>query len=188
MPANVALDLVPADQLPIVRNLIRFYVYDMSEFMGWRCPDSGLFGGVDDLPKYWEQAGNAPFFIRVDGEMAGFSLIDGNPKEAGVDYKVGEFFVLRKFRGRGVGEQAAVQSFDRFRGAWHVEQLAKNTPAIAFWRKVIGRYTRGTFDESTTTSPWGPMNAIEFRNDEVERPRLPNIYPAACGGKPRESA
>lgn len=77
----------------------------------------------------------------------------------------GEFFVLRKFRGAGVGERIARQLFDRFRGRWEVQRLARNTPALAFWRKVIGRYTDGRFQESDGPSPWGQMNVIRFRND-----------------------
>ena len=37
-------------------------------------------------------------------------------------------------------------------------------PAIAFWRKVIGRYTGGHFQESDGPSPWGQMKVIHFRN------------------------
>ena len=38
-------------------------------------------------------------------------------------------------------------AFDTYSGYWEVSEIATNTPAIAFWRKVIGDYTDGQFDE-----------------------------------------
>ena len=58
-----------------------------------------------------------------------------------------EFFVMRRFRRHGVGEQAAGWLFDRFPGPWEVRQKKENQPATAFWRRAIGRYTDGRFDE-----------------------------------------
>jgi predicted acetyltransferase len=166
-PAAIrAVDAARAD-MPIIQNLVRFYVYDMSEYMGWEAPDSGLFGGCDDLPRYWDQPGNHPFLIKLDEELVGFALIDGNPTRGGADFRVGEFFVLRKFRRLGIGERIARELFDRFRGRWHIEQLLKNTPARQFWCKVVARYTDGNFVESTVDSPWGPENLISFNNREI---------------------
>lgn len=39
----------------LIQNLIRFYIYDMSEFTGWSCPSNGLYGGVDDQPYYYRR-------------------------------------------------------------------------------------------------------------------------------------
>jgi predicted acetyltransferase len=41
----------------------------------------------------------------------------------------------------------ARQVFDRFPGRWQVRELHNNTPAQAFWRAIIGRYTEGPFEE-----------------------------------------
>ena len=37
--------------------------------------------------------------------------------------------------------------WDRFPGRWQVREIAANTPAHAFWREIIGRYTGGRFEE-----------------------------------------
>ena len=34
-------------------------------------------------------------------------------------------------------------------GRWEVGQMPRNTPAQAFWRRVIGEYTGGRFVEHT---------------------------------------
>jgi predicted acetyltransferase len=56
--------------------------------------------------------------------------------------------VLRKYRGRGVGAQAAASLFDRFPGRWTVRQQLTNPTATAFWRKVI-RYPFQEHEQGT---------------------------------------
>ncbi|MHC4717744.1 MAG: GNAT family N-acetyltransferase [Planctomycetota bacterium] len=144
----------------VIRNLVRFYVYDMSEYAGWDCPETGLWGGCDDLPQYWHRPpedprdrwpdgwSGFPFVVRVDGRLAGFALV----RRIGHDppaYDMGEFFILRRFRRRGVGRHVACRIFDRFGGQWQIRQLPDNTPAVAFWREVIWDYTHGDFEDVT---------------------------------------
>jgi predicted acetyltransferase len=145
----VKVELAPATnaEFPIVQNLGRLYVYDLSEFMGWPCPPSGLFG-CRNLSEYWTEPGASPFVIRYDGELAGFALVNDKGNAPETDYNMGEFFVLRKFRAQGVGTQAATLLFRRLLGLWEVMQLPPNKPAITFWRKVIGEYTEGDYTES----------------------------------------
>jgi len=81
-------------------------------------------------------------------------------------YLIDEFFVLRKYRRRGVGAHVARTVFDRFPGHWEVSELRENTAAQAFWRRVIGRYTGGNFREVELDSPrWrGPAPAFESKS------------------------
>lgn len=143
----------------VVRNLVSYYIHDFSEYMGWDCPESGLFGGCDELPQYWGKAPDDPqfrwpadwvgypFILQVDGKLAGFALLRKLGDAAPPTYEVGEFFVLRKFRRQGVGGAVARQLFDRFRGEWVVKQMYENDAARAFWRKVVADYTGGGYEE-----------------------------------------
>jgi hypothetical protein len=38
--------------------------------------------------------------------------------------------------------------FDHFPGLWAVSELTRNVAATAYWRKVIGRFAEGQFEES----------------------------------------
>ncbi len=58
-----------------------------------------------------------------------------------------EFFIMRKYRQRGIGEYVARYIFDQFTGAWQVGQIYENQSATTFWRKVIISYTLGDFHE-----------------------------------------
>lgn len=52
---DVELTRATPEQLPIVRNLVAYYVYDMAKVIGWDCSDEGIFGGSDDIAEYWQQ-------------------------------------------------------------------------------------------------------------------------------------
>jgi predicted acetyltransferase len=58
-----------------------------------------------------------------------------------------EFFVMKKYRRKGLGKAAAEQIFHLHRGQWEVFQKESNKPAQAFWRKIIDEYTRGQFTD-----------------------------------------
>lgn len=64
------IELIEATEadLPVVGNLSSYYVYDFTEYMGWPCPESGLFGGCDEMFDDWRAGRNHPFVIRADGK------------------------------------------------------------------------------------------------------------------------
>ena len=159
---NIALHNAIEADLGVVKNLVHYYIYDMSEHMGWPCRSDGVFDGCDELETYWTESDKHAFVLRDGDELAGFAMVRGNHEQDDIDYSIAEFIVLRKFRGKGVGEQIARKLFDRFPGQWMVAQLNGNRPALVFWRKVISRYTQDSYTESEATSPWGPMNEIHF--------------------------
>jgi predicted acetyltransferase len=134
------IEVSPADlrEKAVLRNLLELYLYDFSEFDGY-----------DTLDLYWTEAGRHPFLIRVDGQLAGFVLVNRHnylPNQPDA-HAIGEFFMMKKYRRRGVGEKVAIQIFQLFPGKWEVAQLAENLPAQRFWRKVIGRFTQDQYEE-----------------------------------------
>jgi predicted acetyltransferase len=81
-----------------------------------------------------------------------------------VDFAVQEFFVLNQYRGTGVAARAARDVFDRFRGRWQLHVLPRNTRAIAFWRRTIGAYAGGRFEERADEAPCGASHVFRFDN------------------------
>jgi len=160
---EIKLVAASEDDRPIIQNLARFYVYDLSEYASWPCPEDGQYE-CRDLSAYW-QAPGAPFLLKADGELAGFALVDRYPRPDH-DYWMGEFFVLRKFRRQGIGSSAARLIFDRFRGSWMIGQMPNNRPAIAFWRAFIASYAGNQFSETVRYVDHvdDEMNVFEFRS------------------------
>jgi predicted acetyltransferase len=145
------VQLVEANEsdLPLLDNLAQLYQYDFSEFDGSDIGDDGRFDWVD-WRALFEKPNHHVFRICVDGRTAGFaSVYKGHAfrDEGESVWWMDEFFVMRSFRDRGVGERVARMLFDAFPGTWEIAQIRPNVGAQAFWRKVIGRYTEGTFEE-----------------------------------------
>ncbi len=138
----------------IIQNLGRFYVYEMSRYCGflsgWEIPANGLFECID-LSSYCEKPDRHAFLIKANNELAGFVLINKEGCTKDVDWNVGEFFVVSKFQGKGVGRQAAECVFNQFPGIWETSQIPENQPALNFWEKVVNGYTKGHFEKSVKT-------------------------------------
>ena len=131
MPHDVVLEPVAArDKLALAR-LLELYVYDYSEYMDWDVDDRGEFG-YEHLDDYWTDADRHPFFIRVDGRLAGFALV-----HSGTPHDMAEFFVMRKYRRRGIATVAARLAFSRFPGEWQVRQMPENRAGTSFWHNAI---------------------------------------------------
>lgn len=129
---------------PTIQNMARFYVYDMSRYCGeepgWECPDDGLFENFD-LKPYFTNSDCHAFFIMVGDEKAGFAMINKAGSVPEVDWNMGDFFVLAKFQGKGIAEQAAKLVFERFKGCFEVATMPLNTKAHRFWLRVISSVT-----------------------------------------------
>jgi predicted acetyltransferase len=144
---EISIEPVPFEQKGVLRRLLQFYLYDFSEIE----PENVRMGADGEFPyryldHYWApDAGEEryPYFIRADGELAGFALVR---KVNGV-FVMTEFFVLRPFRRTGTGSRAASAVLRQHPGSWIVQEVAPNVAAQAFWRRVIAEVTGGEFTE-----------------------------------------
>jgi len=116
---------------PVVRNLLELYQHDFSAFDDNDVDADGRYG-YRYLDNYWTEPERHPMLFRVDGCWAGFALV-----RAGAPHDMAEFFVMRKYRRRGLGTVLARDVFARFPGAWQVRQMPSNPDATAFWVQAI---------------------------------------------------
>jgi len=141
-------------------NLMQLYIYDWSELRPLDVADDGRFPDYP-LDAYWKDAWRHPLLLRVDGRLAGFALVSARSRLTGAEgvFDMAEFFVMRRFRRKGVGLAAAAAAFDRFRGPWEIRQRDEATAATAFWRRAVDRYTGGSYREVRWNDPaWiGPV-------------------------------
>jgi ribosomal-protein-alanine N-acetyltransferase len=144
------ITLIPAsiEDHPLVQNMARFYVYDMSLYMGWEMPEDGLYECID-FKHYFEEKNSFPFLIRVSNELAGFVIINKTGSTSDVEWNMSQFFVIRKFQNKGIAKNAAFQCFKKFPGTWEVMVMLGNEGAYLFWRKIIKEYTHNHFEEAT---------------------------------------
>ena len=139
------LKRVSVEEKEILKNLLEKYEYEFSQWDNRDVNKLGLYG-YDYLDCYWTEENRNAYFIRVDGNLAGFALvndyIEGNEE---ADYAIGEFFVLHKYRHYGVGKFAAIKIFDMYNGKWQLKVHPKNIGSVHFWDKVISEYTKGNY-------------------------------------------
>lgn len=133
----------------ILRHLMELYSYDFTEFDQSDVDEFGLYRN-DYLDHYWTEKTRYPYLVRVAGKLGGFALVKTNVREDGTTYTfMAEFFIMKKYRGQGIGQTVAHYLFDQYPGDWEVAEIPQNLPAQAFWRKIIDRYTGGQFAEET---------------------------------------
>ncbi|HEY2810976.1 MAG TPA: hypothetical protein VGJ00_06270 [Rhabdochlamydiaceae bacterium] len=68
-----------------------------------------------------------------------------------MDWHIGEFFIISKFQGKGIGRIVAEKVFNQFPGVWETSQIPENTAAIEFWNKVVSQYSHGQFEKTLKT-------------------------------------
>jgi predicted acetyltransferase len=174
--SNINIVRAHKEDKATIQNLGRFYVYEMSRYCGflptWETPSNGLFQCID-LSSYCEQADRYAFLIKVDDELAGFVLINKVGSTPDVDWNIGEFFIVSKFQGKGVGGYVAEQVFNQFPGIWETSQIPENTAAIEFWDKVVNRYSHGQFEKALKIVPEPkphPMIVLTFSSRGTQCP------------------
>ena len=155
-----------ANDRPAVERLLQFYQYDFSEIMGGDVGVDGVYHYID-LDATWNDSLAHTYVVRLDGELAGLAIVIARSHFTGatdVTY-MDEFFVMRKYRRLGVGQDVGTRLFDLFPGRWEVAVVAPNTGALAFWRQVIGEYTGGRYEERFEESDlWhGPVQTFDTR-------------------------
>jgi predicted acetyltransferase len=148
-PKDLDAHLIPAimADYPMIQNMARFYVYDLSRecglhYSGWDIPADGLFE-CREFKEYIDDPINKAFLVKTGDEIAGFVMIDKLEILPEIDFNMGQFFILAKFQRTGLAYKVATEVFNTFQGTWSVGVIPENKRALKFWRKCIGEYTKG---------------------------------------------
>lgn len=166
----------------LVANLLQLCLYDLCDCgdePAWDVTAGGRFPYHRDLNQFWTDPTRHAFIARIDGNPAGFALVT-EFSEPDRRTAFTEFFVIRKYRRQGVGEQFAAFIFDQFPGLWEVKQRERNVGATAFWRRMIGRITSGQYTEGMWSNErgHGPVQRFvhEIRVSEREEKEMVHGY------------
>lgn len=139
----VTLEPVHEEDADVLDRLYQLYAHDWSEHLPLSLDDRGRFD-VSVSRAWWSDAARWPFFLREEGRLVGFALVSRGSRAEGSEdaMDVGELFVARGARRRGVGAAAVRALFARFPGPWEVRVRGSNGPARAFWARVLGAPVR----------------------------------------------
>lgn len=141
---KLELEIVAASSQdkPIVRRMLELYQYDLSPFANIDLNEHGEFGYAY-LDHYWTEPGRYPFLAKQAGKFIGFALVNTHHYLPESDYSMAEFFVMKRYRRQGLGQQFALYVFEQHRGTWEVSQLPGHTQATLFWQRIIEGYASG---------------------------------------------
>lgn len=145
--SGFTLRRIRRSEVGAVRWLIQLYIYDLGGAY-WDVERNGAFAPAVWHRHFWRGPGRHLFVMRVGGRLAGFALVRDRAQFAGTGTReIGEFFVLHKYRRRGVGTRAARALFKEFPGRWELSELSWNVAAQRFWRRLIRRVAPGGYTE-----------------------------------------
>lgn len=193
-PPRLRLERLGPGAHDLLRRLYDAYLEELTAFGAsyrrrrdgrweYRPPDGAW--GPDHLPVWLGEGPERQVLLfRIGREVVGFAMVGVRPARwmsPGQDACLSEFYVVPEARRRGLGEEAARRIFRRLPGRWEISQVPGNLPAIAFWRRTVGRFTRGRFEELQVRG--GPTQRFT-----TPRPRRPASGPARKALAPRGGA
>lgn len=139
---DIQLEKVAQQQKEALVQLLELYSFDFTRFVDADVSEDGRYHYPLDQLGYFKNSERLAYFIRVESKLAGFALI----RNENGSYHLNEFFVLYKYRQKGIGKIAAYQLFDMHPGQWIINQSDSNYPAHEFWEKVILEYSHNNVE------------------------------------------
>jgi predicted acetyltransferase len=153
MVENVSLERGKPKQRATLEALAQLYIHDFTEFLGPQNLDVGEDGRFDDemeLEDYWTKPERSVWFIRADGKLAGFALLDTKTRSGKpADFVMAQFFVLHAYRGKDVASRAVEQILNSHPGQWEIAIMERNAPALRFWPRAVARANVGEVETLT---------------------------------------
>ena len=117
----------------MIERLWQLYSHDMSEFRGTLPNGEGKYK-AGRLPTYFGDPDRSGYLISYLGAPAGFAFVSGLLAERRA---MGDFFVVRAARRKGVGHEVVRQLFDQHPGGWEIAFQSENGGVPEFWRRVV---------------------------------------------------
>lgn len=173
---NLVVRRAPVSERSIIYRMLELYQHDLSDIWDQDLDANGEYGYA--LERFWSEPDCHPFVAIVDGNFAGFALVDRATKVADDGWWMDQFFVLKKYRRRGIGAKFASAVFDALPGVWEVGQMIRNAGAQQFWRSTIKQYTGGDLSEHVLAGGW--WEGLVQRFDTYSRQNGARVFDEAA--------
>lgn len=137
---HMTLRAVAPGEAGALAQLFQLYCYDNSAWSGEDVLADGRYDVCDGgLAEYVHAPGHTAHWIEVDGALAGFYLTE--PAMAGTlaVQEFSDFFILRKYRRRGLALEVVRRVLLGSAQAWLVATFRDDAAACAFWRQAFAR-------------------------------------------------
>lgn len=137
---EITVELVPAsaEQAALIRNLYQFYAYETSDWEQEDVEADGRFYVHEEhLARYWQEPDWSANLLLVDGNIAGFLLVERS-ELPGIDaLELADLFILKKYRRQGIGRALVTQVLTSSEDNWLVRFYPQDEAAQALWNSVL---------------------------------------------------
>ncbi|WP_109511260.1 GNAT family N-acetyltransferase [Pseudomonas ovata] len=144
---ELTIELIPAgpDDIDMISNLYQFYAYESSDWESQDVEEDGRFYVHEGhLIRYWEEQDWSANLLWVNGQLAGFVLIERS-EVPGIDaLELADLFILKRYRRKGIGSAMMEQVLMGGHENWLVRYFPQDEVAHAFWTKVLEALPRPT--------------------------------------------
>ncbi len=163
---DIKVEKIENKDKSVLSNLFQLYLHDITASLSMDVNEHGLFE-YNEIDYYFNNdSKHFAYFIKVNGNLAGFVLIDDNfmvlTKENN-NFDFSEMFVLNAYKGKGIGNVVANKVFDMHKGTWEVKPVPRSEGAKRFWERTIKEYTK---DNYKTKFPKPNRTTFIFNNEK----------------------
>jgi predicted acetyltransferase len=153
-------------EMEVFLHLLQLYEYEFSDITKLEVNRQGLYTNAE-LQKHLDEKSCKPILLRYNKKWAGLAVVnmkgylDDDPHVR----DMAEFFVMKIYRHRHLGQKFALALFNLFPGKWEIRQLPAAKAARSFWLKVIDRLTNHhLIDQFIEHSRWkGYIQTFEIK-------------------------
>ncbi len=136
----------------LIDSLFQLFAHDMSATTPIDVNEFGRFPDVDGLDLYTDSDLYISHIILVDEKVAGLSVV----RHDDINY-LRHFFILRKYRNKGLAYKAASELFDLLEGSFRISTMDHNENAIGFWERTLDKYTKNNYKKMRRVDDKGPQ-------------------------------
>jgi predicted acetyltransferase len=140
------------DDWPALQQMLELYQYELTDLWPQDADTQARYGYA--LERHQRGGRSRAYVAQVGTQYAGFALVAPAVVTRTEGAWMEQFFVLKRFRRSGTGRALALHVLRSHPGPWEVGQMPNNVAAQAFWRRVIGKFTGGQYEEVQITQGW----------------------------------
>ncbi len=126
------IELVPEEKKEEMRGYLNSYLTELSQYDNSITFDDNGNPIYKWFEFYWNDKGRYPFYLLIDGVIAGITFIREVMPE---NYEIAEFYVIPDFRRQGNGLWFAEEIANKFIGQMEFSTKLSNISAVKFWDK-----------------------------------------------------
>ncbi len=164
--ANFRVERANRSSDRILGNLMEHYMHDMAEWFEFDSLEDGSYSY--STQQFWDE-GFDVFLAYADLIPIGFAIVGSAQQWIGdqTARDLVEFFVIRRYRRKGVGLVLAEHVWGLYPVKWVVRVFQHNLPALPFWRVAVSGYTSGAYDEDIHQVEGHPWSYFTFTKIEI---------------------